>query len=606
MALDYQEIQRRLDTVQNYPPRNHDNEAYHPGYLLDKFLVIGDKLTGVEPGALVVFIEDIINMNLKVFNGIENKTSIEKRIYDDKKFRNKVAVEIYNQFKNQHDEHKPPVFLIKQDYQDSSNKVAPPPSRLKKTNAVSKLPNFFHKPASKIYYMVRKTDRAIENQNALLEVAANNVAKNYGMPCQEQFILIGKYNDGYPKIMTIAQWEYKLISLKGFLQGASKKKPYHNYIVQAERDQNTKKPIMDESGKLKFITSDNKFIVDTDIQCLGSDFAIALLMGDRDYFGSRLQNKVAISENGNLKLYGFDFGHAFRKNPYIKKFDHNFNFENTKETLSSFKNLSVFFDRSMSEKMLGIFIIYQGMSEHSKKLIFKKSERENIEKAINHYKEKYPIFSERFDKINPGVIKRSFDKQIEICNQEIEKNSSKEITQYYTAYRNNLQEALTTAIENEHILMGLFREKMELSPDEVNLMDNLNKYCANSLTHYSPDNKVKLNYPAYSERNKHFYDWKISEKNDQQVTLVSQHSKKNVPEMLKIMLKNMKIDNPKIIEKNGQISISMTPDAFQHLQKHFNTNELKKCRQDYRDASQNLQEDQALEHNSHHRRIIRR
>lgn len=584
MAKTNENIKKILKTEINYPPRPADCNAYEAGTILDKFLVIGDKPGGIEPGALVVFIDDAINFSLDCYKS-KTPAEINDAINNDPEFARTVAKSIYQKFKHPKPNNELPVFLIKQDYPEAS-KVAPPKNRLENTNAISSLPRKLQRPATSLFHQVRRTSPDEENLNALLEVSGNSVAKNYGMPSQDQYILASTYTDGRAKIMTLSKWQYGLIPIDKCLSGSKKRTDYNNYIVKVERDSNGK-PIKNMMGKNKFTKNDEGlYSVDDSFTNLSADFAIAIFMGDRDYFGSVSQNKIGISIDGKMFLYGFDFGHAFRENPYIDLIDESFHLKDVHKA-SSFKNMSIFFDSPMSEKMLGVFLIYKGLSPQTKNNIFSANEQHKIDEVIETYKAKYPNFAARIDKVRPDVISRSFDENITFCEEKSnDTNMSIDIRQQYFSYRNKLKNSRLIALNNEARLMRKFTHKMMISATEVDFFENLNKYCGNSLTRLSSDHKVQLKHTTYSPKNTLYLNWTLQPPSDDKVTITTDCDQ-NIPQAMLDKLDIMKnlcgLSENTTVEKNGKhLKITMPPSDYLLLKQLFTEDMMMACRKDYR------------------------
>jgi len=603
MPKTIQEASEIISQVSHYPPRKADCTAYNGGEILDKFLVSGDKPGGVEPGALVVLLDDVYELieNSKNLNAhpdlvarYKNLTADElaEKLSENPKDAEAIAADIHSRFENFSNEaHPPTVYLIKQDYPDA-RKVAPPKERLAKTNAITSKPQKIQGAAVNIYSLVRRSERADENINALLEVVGNTVAQYYGMPAQEQWALNGQYEDGEPKIMTISRWEYNLLPIKGCIAGSKDKGHYQNYLVQVERNAD-RKPIKNNDQLIYTKNANGRLCSESGFKRLGAEFATALLMGDRDYFGSKVQNKIGTMIEDEMHMYGFDFGHAFRENPYIMAMNNSFQFNDLDKCSKSFKNITIFMDTPMSEKMLGVLYIYKGLSDDKRDKLFTQDEQVKINEVIKAYKDLHSGAADRLDSIQPDVIGRAFQEQIRFCEEKMNDNSlDQRVRDAYKGYRGQLGKAMRVANQNEAIMMRKFSKKIQLQPAEVDFLENLNMLTAPKITKFSSDGQVALNHFTYHKDNKLQLNWKVNfDGNDEKVALEvdcsSQSFAKKTSGMLNTMLKLEGCrSDVNIYRTGGKVKVVMPKDVYNQLVQNFNETKISEYRRAYTDDKQ--------------------
>ncbi len=236
-----------------------------------------------------------------------------------------------------------------------------------------------------IYQQGRSTSAENENYNALSECLATEIAGDgYAMPAHKQKIYSGFYHkDDSVKFMTLSRWQFDLEPLK--LAGSKVKDNYENYVV-------------DESG-----TKSAK------IAGLGENYALAIFLGDGDFFGSKGQNKSQVKVKKEFfefkKLFGFDFGHAFRgPNPLLSTLQDDFSYIQPANVNKKFKNLSILDDSPIHEKMFGIFYLYLMLLNRLKHN--SKFDHVKISRVINEYESKYPHFKAHYREVKENSIEK--------------------------------------------------------------------------------------------------------------------------------------------------------------------------------------------------------
>ncbi len=408
-----------------------------------------------------------------------------------------------------------PLSLIKQYYNDiplTSRGPTPPKARMEDTNQGQRLPSI----GVDIWQTAKGllTSREIENKNAISEVFATAVARAHQMPAQKQYLLIGSYTNGKLMITTDAEWETKFRPIENNFAGQVKSQPYlHNYYVIP-------------SQKLNRVSNPKYQAALDTFACAAQNFMLMLLQADDDGFGSKLQNKGRIDINGTTELYGIDFGHAYRTaNDLVN--DLSLDFTLSKDLIKKYKNYSILLDSPPTDKMLGLFYVYQTLSPESKNQIMNSAEQSVIENTIQEYKEyyeeKYPGFQDKIKKIEPGCIEKLTSEYVIQLNAKIDKmisedlkNSSldKQTTENNIAELKSLVETIQEQgkkhAESSKALILKFKGRMQKDPHALNALVNLAKLTSytSSTSAFRSTGEVELKHlKIYHSPNKHHVVW---------------------------------------------------------------------------------------------------
>ncbi|WP_133139705.1 hypothetical protein [Legionella genomosp. 1] len=484
------------------PPRG-ENRHYRVGTVLGEFFYVGDKPGGVEPGFLGVKINPAFRQRISeampaVFDNsmpmnqlretISNMVAEPANVHYGEllSFSQLIEKEGKTGNVNNPSQQKLDLWLIKQDYNDTpSGKVSPPKDRLEKTNAIKSLPDLVKAPATAIYQKVRLSDPQVENTNAVLEYFANSVAKAYGMHVQEQELAFGEYSNGKAKIMTACKWEPELRVFEGKLRGSVKKDLYQGHLVQFEN----KEPK----------TVNGRFLADDSVKDLGESLPLVLAQGDRDVLGSQGQNKGRVGEY----FFGFDFGHAYREeNPILNSLKDDFTFIQPADANKKFKNISAFYDAPMSEKMMGMFYLYR-MDPDAAGKVFSLQEQRKIEEMILAYSAKNPDFALRIARI------QTIDKVTDKVKTELSARSNQNVL--FDQYVHEVEHASDRASTAHRKMFQIFKQKMLMTPEQVDVLDNLNKL-GNPTSILSGDGKVVLAHLRIMPTKQPALKWKLGQK----------------------------------------------------------------------------------------------
>lgn len=505
------------------PPRGK-NISYPLGTVLGDYIYINDKPGGVEPGFLGVELNKNFLERVNAEWDIELKNAKECKDFFSNFFSKQISKEAQEKLEKfiktiekegKSINSKVELMLIKQDYNDSKSGVSPPKNRLKQTKAVKSFPGFLQGAVAKIYKIKRKTESSKENTNAILECYANDVARSYGMEVQDQFLIFGTYQNNRPKILTACKWEPAMAMIDEKLLKGSKKESYANYLVSS-------------SG-----TVNDYYLADKSITNLGECLALFIGQGDRDAFGSSGQNKGR--KEG--RLFGFDFGHAYREsNALLKTLKDDFSFEQPDSKYSKFKNFSICYDTSLSERMAGMFFFYKMVDEEVRDKCFNPIEKEKIDNAIAKFCTEIPGFRERYNKVEANSfanIDRQYQQKFtQLADEESKKAEAVKFTdkaaykfhlqksKEYKEYVASLETVQEIAKETHTKMFNIFKNRMQLSPTELDLLDHLEKFTSKTrLTANSKKDKVVLEHLRILPGERVAWQMEKNEKGD--ISLVS-------------------------------------------------------------------------------------
>lgn len=382
-------------------------------------------------------------------------------------------------------------YLIKQDYKDRtgffSNRVTIAKRRallsgtlqdaIKKAGSYAGfLAKFVENVGAWAYKKGRLKKKKEENKNALLECMAAKIANVSGMETHEQGMVFGTYRDGHPKLMTLTAWKDGFSDFEGKLAGGSKL--HGNYFVEmdAERDVfGNKQPKKDKDGY---------FISDNSLTDLGENLPLILRQGDYDVLGGKGGNKGFF----NKKLFGIDFGHVYReKNPIVATLQDDFSFDFTKQK-NPFKNITVFYDNPLSEKMKGIhYLIKQRTGQNPSDEIMEAYGPE-FRKKIN-----------RIQKDNDLAVFDTYIAKMKALAEHGNKENPPDGGASYLELAEKIKKSKEIAMETDASMLKIFEARKNLLPEELNFIDAIEKLLSktDNLSPGStvpPIGKVKLNH----------------------------------------------------------------------------------------------------------------
>jgi len=381
-------------------------------------------------------------------------------------------------------------YLFKQDYKEPLiGTVTIDHASAMRTNAIKKIPWTLRVSGALLYQIGRSKKTLDENRNAVLECVANDIARAMKIECQEQSLVFGTYKNGNLKIVSRSKWEDDLKPL-GAMAGGNYEEG--NYLV---------KPLNLKGQSIKYVS-------DNSISDLGEHLVTIISQSDRDVLGSRLQNKM----QRNNRLFGFDFGHAYRdSNPLLATLKDDFRFKQPKNNI--FKNLSIFYDTPLREKMRGI---------HYLNKMFK-----GIEPSDEIKREYGKDFTKKVESIDKGKDQEIFDgfiktfrgfqkdaeEEIKVINEKLKLGSksrramlNKEIRRY-TKQRGQIKKKMeefdklvtalgkskANALLSHYETLKVFNKRLSLTPTQLDVLDALEKLTSKTSL-LSPDETVLLQY----------------------------------------------------------------------------------------------------------------
>jgi hypothetical protein len=359
-------------------------------------------------------------------------------------------------------------YLIKQDFDEPliADKVTIPYDRALNANAIKKnFPDFLQPLAASIYQLLRLRTRASENVNAIRETIATQVACELQMRVHTQKILHKTYADNYPKLCTQSTWEKSIQPLaeEGAQEIIGGDYSAGNYLA-------------------KYDAQTQIYRADDTILDLGAHYITAILQGDRDFFGSKGDNKTKIpldsADKKTYNLFGIDFGQAYRKrNPLTPTLQDNFSFK--QPSFNTYKNFSIFEDTLLSEKMKGVYKL--------RKIATGQNPPEHV---LAEYSQE---FHTEIEKIEVSKDLKVFEKYKHDYSEKMDGATSELEKEAYRAIIQGIEESKRFHLEARNQILRVFDKRLKLSPSELDLVDNLEKLTSASAV-TSPDGKILLNH----------------------------------------------------------------------------------------------------------------
>lgn len=482
------------------------------GTVRGNWFVFADKPGGVEEGFLAVpldnaflnyfvdYLESQKEINPQAYNAfypIDSRKTLIQKLQKASKlgqhFLKNLSLEMWEQTKLS--EIPLDVFMFKQDYQGKKRSVhqkafgsepsyvSPSINRLKKDPFIEEtLPVLFHRIAAEI----KKRSRALQlpidqNTNAIIETFANDLLRNMGLETQDGKLIFSSYEDGSLKILSACLWQ----------KGAKPGKMYlkENYSPNYEGCY-VKNPEQ----------VDAPFFESMPIKNSGCAFIAALAVADRDFIGWDGNNKMILpsDEENGFRLFSIDPGLALREESSI--LDHlgtDFSFRQPLLITYKYKNLTAITDNPISEKMMGMFILYHTMPLEWRQSCFTdESEIKAIEAAIQKYRDSYPEFAQQMDQIKAHSIEDTFKKYWEYLAIQLDDETRPIAWREQCAHAlNQLDEAYGRLARNTSKLICTFKQRMTLLPQELTFLDQMEKKFSDVVSNYSPCGTIKLNHP---------------------------------------------------------------------------------------------------------------
>lgn len=351
-------------------------------------------------------------------------------------------------------------YFIKQDYNDPSwgdAKVSIPHYRAANTNKAKGF-GIFRDVYAFFYRLARRRSRDEENLNAIREVLATEIARQWGAKTHNQALSFGTYLDGHPKLITISEWNNNVIPLTDQLKittitGGSYR--YGNYLATMD-------------------STTGRYVSDQSISDLGEHLPLFIALADPDGIGSNGNNKLKIPRSDSdtqFDLFYIDMGQCLRgKNPLVGCLQDDFSI--TLPQLSPFKNLSIFSDTPLHERMKGIHIL---------------NKLRNDDAALPY--EYDTAFQEKLQQIGTGADLRVFDNYIKKFKELAKENPSHSVK--YKQYATEIETVKQHYLEATQAILAIFDKRIGLSPNELDLLDGIERLTSKRSIN-SPDGTVRL------------------------------------------------------------------------------------------------------------------
>ncbi len=308
-----------------------------------------------------------------------------------------------------------------------------------------------------------KRDRQEENLNALREVINNDISTEMGYPTQVQQLKFSYYSDKKLKFLTANQLARNYQDLSSAYK-----------LTGDKKDPNAKRGLF-----RNFLTKlGSHFGAKTqNPPFMGTLLAMQLFMEDPDFIGAYGQNKGL--KDGNIFM--IDLAKGLRGSKFTKIADslqNNGHFKLSIESFAKspfdlfnlsrhflFRNSTMLYDVPFSENMMGFHILNQFVNGDSDPAIIQSF---GIE------------FQERFKGVKKEGLHKIFEKHIE--NLELMKQVliSKEDIEEIDGYISEIEKNRDIAIENANRILRVFKSRLQLTAQELDLLSNLEKITSNT------------------------------------------------------------------------------------------------------------------------------
>ncbi len=278
------------------------------------------------------------------------------------------------------------------------------------------------------------------NEDAMVETLCTELFGAIA-PGQVQHISLmeSHYSNGQPKSMPLCRWQPGLKTFTGAVSGPEKMKQLAKNGV-----------------------ADPRFVD------VGMFLALMLLALDYDGVGSQCQNKGYIERNGQYHFFAFDIGHfGTGINTLLQTLQVDFSFIAPRK----FKNLTIFQDFDIVQKMAGVYLLYCALPESLKLKWFSQEKRLAIEAAIDEFARQNEQFHKLTQQIKPGHVERIFDRYFRTYRRDRAKRQKIE------AIRSDLH-------KNMQKIFAVMAPRLGLAPQHLALLQNLQSLCSKTATHH--------------------------------------------------------------------------------------------------------------------------
>lgn len=396
---------------------------------------------------------------------------------------------------------------------------------------------------------------------------------------------------------------------------------------------NAKTGKVEPSSKSEY---DKAFLVSEDrISGLGESLAAFITMGDRDGIGEIGQNKILRKldkPRGKFthEFFGIDFGKAYEnnENTILNKKKGNlqddFSFINSDVRKERFLNVSILYDNPLREKMKGIYLMAALRNkldpEQKNKIVAEFRDKNNpaydpdfankLEGYPESIKKQYSNPNELIHKTQDGDIIRTSNGDLflikleeskyrglaaegakKLENQSLSKKERailKNEVKEYLAYADRLNEVYKTAQETDKAMLEVFEKRMNLTPSQLDVIDNFEKLTAKKASVLSGDGKVILNHIEVKREDR--VAWQITpplpdgDKNFRLYCEADKAEHSNILKKLNKYAENSElkdiIQKIKLNETTGKIEATLTTEELNLLSKILTEESVVKARKE--------------------------
>jgi hypothetical protein len=486
-------------------PAHSRIESKDIGTIVGNFFIVGMKTEGVEPGYFAVWIDKKFFERFnndetikKQFNNLPissieqlklflpKKNSYSLKINALKTFAEKLCKE-GKDIEHNIDEPKLDLQLIKGDYEKGMlDTVKPPQESLQNSNTIQLLPSWAQNAALFSFQQGKTISRRKQNLYTLLEIIASDLAR-CSMKTHEMYWVPSLYLDKTLRFMMASKWEARMRKLQGRLAGSLPGKFENFFVITSEKETTLQ---ADPNGS-KFAIHLAEIISEGDPDAINIGSNKGTIEEDKEAKTIESYDEIDEIESKDIEFFGFDFGHAHRKrNSFVDTLEPDFYF---KELYSTCKNFSLFYDAPLSQMYKGMFFIFKTLSTDKINDLFTPAEIERVNLAISAYAEIDEQFKQQYETIPLGALDRIFSKYIMTFTSLAEKTENSDLKKEYSFYAEKIGESYKFAREARVAMLQVCKEYMQLTPVEVDFLDNLRKLTSNT-SPLSSDGKVLLNH----------------------------------------------------------------------------------------------------------------
>ncbi len=450
-------------------------------------------------------------------------------------------------------------------------------------------------------FYLNKNKPAVSNSDAIIEALSTKMADKRGVVSQKIDTIEGTYRNGMPKIATVVTWAPGCRDLSGKLAGST---DFSSVIVTWDendhpvkvdgagnvlrtKDKNEKgeitsyEKIVNDKGKTKVITISKaeydagKMVSDDRIAGLGESLISFISMGDRDGIGKAGQNKAIMpleEKQGNkiFQFFGIDFGKSYKEpNPIVGSLRDDFSFDNPGGRQARFVNYSMLYDNPLREKMKGVYLLaaLRDKLPLEQKLAIAQEFENSGDKVFADKLRDYP------------QSKGGVNCDLQIIIDEIKKyddlSKDQHLTQaqreQYAHYAQRLTKMKDIAIETDNIILDKFAARLNLTPTQIDLLDNIEKLTSRRAHTTSPDNNVQLNHLRVDRDDR--CAWQLNDnKNDTFTLICEENQRQNDIKQRLQAFKDPAIDailNKAAIDKGKLMIKDLTLDEVKLLSQHI-------------------------------------